>query len=93
MRKRENKIAKCSFLYKRVSCFAQTHFSPVFKIWITRLSEARIKEMAPAKAASSSYTAIAVICADDLCLGEPSRVLESTNWQRVSVSEFTLGRR
>ena len=49
--------------------------------------------MAAAKAASSSFTAVAVICIDDLRLGEPSRVLESTNWQRVSVSEFTLGRR
>ena len=37
--------------------------------------------MAAAKAASSSSTAVAVICADDLRLGEPNRVLESTNWR------------
>jgi hypothetical protein len=36
---------------------------------------------------------VALICADDLYLGELTRVLEAMNWQRVTVSKFKLGGR
>ena len=52
------------------------------------VNEPQVKNQKP-----SSPTTFALICAADLHLGELNRVLESMNWQRVSVSKFELGGR